>query len=164
MPTCAYIIIHNHMHLNTYKHTCTVSRSETRGSHSGDFSPPLNPYPWGIPQATDSPLIPAQTLCTCVLSPSHTYTHRHMPAHTVHALVYTKISSLLDGCCATPVLSVPVSAVRSSCRQNKEGRGGCVPAGLGLASAASVEQCHLGSRGKKSNAEQKQGHCEQRKF
>lgn len=160
MPTCAYIIIHNHMHLNTYKHTCTVSRSETRGSHSGDFSPPLNPYPWGIPQATD----PCTNTVHMCASPSHTYTHRHMPAHTVHALVYTKISSLLDGCCATPVLSVPVSVVRSSCRQNKEGRGGCVPAGLGLASAASVEQCHLGSRGKKSNAEQKQGHCEQRKF
>lgn len=158
MPTCAYIIIHNHMHLNTYKHTCTVSRSETRGSHSGDFSPPLNPYPWGIPQATDSPLIPAQTLCTCVL-PLHTHTHTDTCLHTLYMHSYTERYPV-----STPVLSVPVSAVRSSCRQNKEGRGGCVPAGLGLASAASVEQCHLGSRGKKSNAEQKQGHCEQRKF
>lgn len=89
MPTCAYIIIHNHMHLNTYKHTCTVSRSETRGSHSGDFSPPLNPYPWGIPQATDSPLIPAQTLCTCVL-PLHIHTHTDTCLHTLYMHSYTQ--------------------------------------------------------------------------
>lgn len=89
MPSCAYIIIHNHMHLNTYKHTCTVSRSETRGSHSGDFSPPLDPYPWGIPQDTDRSLIPAQTLCVR-FSFTHIHTRARARLHTLYMHSYTR--------------------------------------------------------------------------